>query len=77
MVANSEMLRDASNLFRPKYTMRIGRDIGNVISKFDGWYDKVKQKVRGNRLDDLFDQIEVSVNEFYNLNPLSGNHPIS
>lgn len=60
VVANPEMLRDATNLFRPKYTTKIDRDIGNAISKFDGWYDKVKQKLREDRLDDLFAEIEVS-----------------
>lgn len=34
--------------------------MGTAITKFDGWYDKVKQKLRADRLDDLFDQIEVS-----------------
>lgn len=61
VMANSEMLRDATNLFRPKYTVKIARDIGNAISRFDGWYDRTKQKLRGDRLDELFDEIEVSV----------------
>lgn len=60
MVANTDMYRDATNLFQPKYLKKVERDIANAIGKFDSWYAVIKRKLLADNLNELFIQIEVN-----------------
>lgn len=61
VVANSEMYRDATNLFRVRFTPTKDYDFTKAFDMFDNWYKIVSEKLRNDRLADTFHEIEVSV----------------
>lgn len=61
VVANSEMYRDATNLFRAKFTVTTDYDFTKAFEMFDNWYVGVQQKLYTNQIVETFHEIEVSV----------------
>lgn len=65
VVANTEMYRDAFNLFRPKFSVKLEYDFSKAFIMFDAWYENVKQKLHSDKIVETFDQIEVRQRNFY------------
>lgn len=65
VLANIEMLRDATNLFHLKYAKRIVHHWSNAIKKFDHWYDRVKDKLLSENLNDFAAEVWVRKNHFH------------
>lgn len=60
VVANFEMYRDATNLFRAKFAVTTDYDFTKAFEMFDNWYVGVQQKLHTNQIVETFHEIEVS-----------------
>lgn len=60
VVANAEMYRDATNLFRVKFTLTMDYDFTKAFEMFDNWYKSVDEKLRSDRISDTYQELEVS-----------------
>lgn len=54
------MYRDASNLFRVKFTATLDYDFTKAFGTFDAWYAGVQEKLKTDRIDETFQEMEVS-----------------
>lgn len=64
VVANSEMYRDATNLFRVKFTLTMDYDFTKAFEMFDNWYKSVDEKLRTDRISETYQELEVSAIKF-------------
>lgn len=62
VVANSEMYRDAPNLFRVKFTATMDYDFSRAFEMFDEWYQSVDEKLRMDRISETFHELDVGEN---------------
>lgn len=53
------MYRDASNLFRVKFTMTLDYDFSKAFDMFDAWHSGVQEKLKTDRIVETFQEIEV------------------
>ncbi|XP_055320364.1 uncharacterized protein LOC129577415 [Sitodiplosis mosellana] len=58
VVANSEMYRDTTNLFRVKFTVTMDYDFSKAFEMFDSWYKSVDEKLRTDRISEIYHEIE-------------------
>lgn len=61
VVANSEMYRDATNLFRVRFTLTRDYDFSKAFGLFDNWYKTVDEQLHTDRIEETYHELEVSV----------------
>lgn len=54
------MYRDTPNLFRVKFQIELDYDFVKAFNLFDDWYETAKQKIKTDRLLEIYHQMEVS-----------------
>lgn len=54
------MYRDAPNLFRVQFMLKMEFDFTKAFTMFDKWYKVVREKLRSDRLIETYHQMEVS-----------------
>lgn len=59
VVANTAMYRDATNLFRARFSLEMKTDFGKAFSMFDAWYDSVKKRLHADGITEMFNRMEV------------------
>lgn len=67
VVANSEMYRDAMNLYRFKFTRVMDYDFSRAFDLFDQWYAGIQEKLKNDQIAEIFHKIQViamKLNEF-------------
>lgn len=60
VVANSEMYRDATNLYRFKFTRVMDYDFSKAFDLFDQWYAGVQEKLKNDQIADISQKIQVN-----------------
>lgn len=58
VVANIGMYKDAVNLFRPKFIVKMDYDFAKAFEMFDAWYKTAKDKLHSDGIVELFEQVE-------------------
>lgn len=54
------MYRDATNLFRVRFTLTMDYDFTKAFELFDNWYKSVDEKLRMDRISETYQELEVS-----------------
>lgn len=58
VVANTNMYKDAVNLFRAKFTVKMAYDFGEAFKLFESWYGITEDKLHADGIVELFEQVE-------------------
>lgn len=60
VVANSEMYRDAMNLYRFRFTQVLDYDFSKAFDLFDQWYAGVQEKLKSDKIQEISQQVQVN-----------------
>lgn len=58
------MYRDATNLYRLKFTAKLQYDFTKAIHLFDEWYAGIQEKLKNDGMMKTFEAIQVSEEDF-------------
>lgn len=54
------MYRDATNLYRFKFTKVLDYDFSKAFDLFDQWYAGVQEKLQNDHIEEIFQEIQVN-----------------
>lgn len=54
------MYRDATNLYRFKFTRVLDYDFSKAFDLFDQWYANVQEKLKNDRIEEISHKIQVN-----------------
>lgn len=57
VVANTNMYKDAVNLFRPRFTVKMAYDFGEAFKLFESWYRITQDKLHSDEIVELHEKI--------------------